>query len=497
MPPAQTAQADRVPGEDAEKPQDIPARGWVQIAKRGWAEAKTDNVPLMAAGMAYYAFLAIFPAIIAAVLIYGFVADPEQITAQVDALGSAIPPDIKKTITDQIAAASGNGKVGLGAVVAILLALFSASGGMGNLMTAVNLCYDEEETRGLVKKRAIALALTVGAIVFFLVVIALIAVLPAVLSVFGTNGFVLFLIQAARWVLLVALILVALAVLYRVAPDRDAPKFRWTSVGAGVSAVLIILASVGISLYTSGLAGGGNPYAKTYGAIAGVVVLLLWLFITAYAILLGAEINAESEQQTIKDTTKGPAQPIGSRDAVKADSVPEGAPHDADGRTEGSGPPSSTSTTNRSSKDTAMTENSDSTTGPVTRVDPADASVGELIRNMSADLSTLVRDEIRLAQAEVGEKAKKAGIGIGAFGGAGVVALYGLGVLIAAAVLGFANVVSPWLAALIVGVILFVVAGVAALIGKKQLSQAAPPVPTQAIASVKTDVAEIKESIKK
>jgi hypothetical protein len=134
---------------------------------------------------------------------------------------------------------------------------------------------------------------------------------------------------------------------------------------------------------------------------------------------------------------------------------------------------------------------------PLTTDDPDDKSVGELIRSMSADLSTLVRDEIRLAQAEVGEKAKKAGIGIGAFGGAGVVALYGLGVLIAAAVLGLANVVSPWLAALIIGVVLFVVAGVAALIGKKQLSQAAPPVPTQAIASVKTDVAEIKESIKR
>ena len=129
--------------------------------------------------------------------------------------------------------------------------------------------------------------------------------------------------------------------------------------------------------------------------------------------------------------------------------------------------------------------------------DPSDKSIGELFRSMSEDLSALVRDEIRLAQAEVGQKAKKAGIGIGAFGGAGVVALYGLGVLIAAAVLGLSNVVSPWLAALIVGVVLFIVAGVAALVGKKQLSQAAPPVPTETIASVKTDVAEIKESIRK
>lgn len=129
--------------------------------------------------------------------------------------------------------------------------------------------------------------------------------------------------------------------------------------------------------------------------------------------------------------------------------------------------------------------------------DPADKTIGELFRSMSEDLSALVRDEIRLAQAEVGQKAKKAGIGIGAFGGAGVVALYGLGVLIAAAVLGLSNVLSPWLAALIVAVVLFVVAGVAALVGKKQLSQAAPPVPTETIASVKTDVAEIKESIRK
>ena len=127
--------------------------------------------------------------------------------------------------------------------------------------------------------------------------------------------------------------------------------------------------------------------------------------------------------------------------------------------------------------------------------DPSDRSVGELVRSLSEDLTTLVRDEIRLAQAEVSDKAKKAGVGVGAFGGAGVLALYGLGVLIAAAVLGLAAVVSPWLAALIVAVVLFVVAGVAALIGKKKLSQAAPPVPSRAIDSVKTDVAEIKESI--
>lgn len=322
MAAAETAEAKQVPGSEAEKPQEIPAKGWLQIAKRGMAEAKADNVPLMAAGMAYYAFLAIFPAIIAAVLLYSFFADPSTISRQLDALGSAIPANIKQTITDQIALAAGNGKVGFGAVLAILLALFSASGGMSNLMTAVNICYDEEETRGFVKKRLVALALTVGAIVFFLVVISLVAVLPAVLGFLGTSGIVTFLIQAVRWLLIVVVITIALAVLYRVAPDRDAPKLRWVSVGAGIATVLWLVASVGFSLYVSLL--GGSSYGKTYGTLGGIVILLLWLFITAYAILLGAEINAESEQQTIKDTTKGPAQPIGQRDAVKADSVPTG-----------------------------------------------------------------------------------------------------------------------------------------------------------------------------
>jgi uncharacterized membrane protein YqjE len=150
--------------------------------------------------------------------------------------------------------------------------------------------------------------------------------------------------------------------------------------------------------------------------------------------------------------------------------------------------------TNERVSASAMASNPSTTAAAVTS-DPADKSVGDLVRNLSEDLSRLVRDEIRLAQAEVSEKAKKAGIGIGAFGGAGVIALYGLGVLIAAAVLGLATAVPAWLAAIIVAVVLFVVAGVAALIGRKKLQQAAPPVPTRAIETTKADVAEIKESI--
>jgi membrane protein len=188
---------------------------------------------------------------------------------------------------------------------------------MSNLMTAINTAYDEEEKRSFIKKRLLALGLTIGAIVFMIVMLGLIAVFPALANLID-NGVVRFLLQVVRWVLLAVLVSAALAVLYRVAPDRDAPKMRWVSVGAVAATVLWLLASAGFAIYVANF---GN-YAKTYGAIAGIVVMLFWLWITAYAILLGAEVNAESEQQTVKDTTKGPEAPLGQREAVKADSLP-------------------------------------------------------------------------------------------------------------------------------------------------------------------------------
>src|ERR671917_2360194 len=148
--------------------------------------------------------------------------------------------------------------------------------------------------------------------------LSLVAVFPAIADLID-NGVVRFLLQVARWVLLAVLVSAALAVLYRVAPDRDAPKMRWVSVGAVAATVLWLLASAGFSIYVANF---GN-YAKTYGALAGIIVMLFWLWITSYAILLGAEINAESEQQTVQDTTKGEEQPLGQRDAVKADSLPD------------------------------------------------------------------------------------------------------------------------------------------------------------------------------
>jgi membrane protein len=209
--------------------------------------------------------------------------------------------------------------LGISLVISVLIALWSASGGVGQLISAVNTAYDEEENRGFVKRKLLALGLTLSAIVFMVIMISLVAVAPALLDLLP-SGPVRWLIEVARWVLLVVLVAVALAVLYRVAPARDAPKMLWVSAGAGVATVLWVIASVGFTIYVSNF----GSYGKTYGALAGVVVLLLWLWITCYAILLGAEINAESEEQTLSDTTKGEPQPIGQRGAVKADSTPPG-----------------------------------------------------------------------------------------------------------------------------------------------------------------------------
>ena len=308
------------PGAEAERPSEIPRQGWLQVVRRAWRESKKDNVSMLAAGLAFFAFLALFPTLIAAVLTYGLVADPADVQQQVDSFSGGLPPRAQRIIRDQMisVAAGSDGALGVGLILSLLGALWSVSGGVSNLINAVNVCYDEEETRGFLRLRALALLLTVGAIVFMLLAVGLVAVAPVVFEVLNLGIVGVILLQVGRWVLLVVLVLAGLAVVYRVAPDRDAPKLRWVSVGSVVATIIWIIASVGFSLYVNNF----GSYDQTYGALAGVIVLLLWLFISGYIVLLGAEINAEAEQQTAKDTTRGPERPIGERDAVKADSLP-------------------------------------------------------------------------------------------------------------------------------------------------------------------------------
>ncbi len=308
------------PGASAEKPTQIPAKGWKQIVRRGLKEFSADQMPLMAAGVAFYAFLSLVPTLIAATLVYGLVTSPEDVQRQIQELSSVLPQDAADLVGNQMAdlASAKNTGLGLGLVISLALALWSASGGTGNLITAVNVAYDEKETRNFVKKRGLALLLTVGAIIVFVLTASLVAVFPAVANALGVGGIARVGLEALRWVVLLGVLMVALAVLYRLAPDRDDPKLKWTSIGAVVAIVVWVLASVVFSLYVNNF----GSYGKTYGALAGIVILLTWLWLSVVAILLGAEINAEMEKQTVKDTTTGPDKPLGERDAVKADLRP-------------------------------------------------------------------------------------------------------------------------------------------------------------------------------
>jgi membrane protein len=310
-----------LPGVDADKPTEIPARGWLQIVKRAWAENSADNMPIIGAGVAFFAFLALFPALIATISLYGLVASPATVSRQIQSLSDQLPREAQTLLADQLTNIVDNsgGALTVSLIISILAALWSASGGTGNLITAVNLAYDEVETRGFVKRKALALGLTLGAILFVLITVALIAVVPIVLDSLPLGIVGTILAQVLRWVLLLGVMAGALSVLYRVAPDRDAPKFRWVSLGSVVVTVIWAVISLLFSIYVNNF----GSYDKTYGAIAGVIVLMLWLQLTVFLVLLGAEINSETEHQTAHDTTEGEPKPMGTRDATMADELPD------------------------------------------------------------------------------------------------------------------------------------------------------------------------------
>jgi membrane protein len=312
-----TAVEDAGRGRQAERPQQIPPRGWMDIAKRVKTEVKQDQVPLLSAGVAFYTMLSLFPLVIAAVSIYGLVADPETVRSQIHRLTQLLSPETARILGQQIrqVTAGAGGALGLATVLGIATALWSASSGMKALITGVNMTYDQTETRKFVKLRGLALLLTLGAMVLMGIALALIVAFPAVTGDWPTA--LRWTASVLRWLLLAALLIVGLAVLYRYAPDRDNPRWNWVSWGSAVATVLWVLASFAFSFYV----GHFGNYNKTYGALAGVVILMFWLFLTAFVVLLGAELNTEMELQTAKDTTTGREEPMGKRGAHAADHV--------------------------------------------------------------------------------------------------------------------------------------------------------------------------------
>jgi membrane protein len=302
----------------ATSPSDIPARGWKDVAKRTMAEFKADRGVLMAAGVAFYALLGIFPALIAGLTIWGLFADPQQVESAFDSIAEFLPEQAAQIITEQLTAIADTAPsaLGIGAVISVSAALWAASSGVKGLMVAINAAYDQPAgERSFFKERGLALAFALGGILLALVAVGLLAVFPVLVDLVGLDGTVASVVSLARWPLLLVLAWIALSLLYRWAPDRAPADWGWLSWGAGIAVVLWLLASAGFTFYVQNF---GN-YNETYGALGGVVVLMLWLFITGIVILLGAEINAELERTTAHDTTTGPDEPIGQRGALVAD----------------------------------------------------------------------------------------------------------------------------------------------------------------------------------
>ena len=269
-------------------------------AKRGnivsaiWTRVGRDNITLVSAGVAFYALLAIFPALAFLVSIYALFTNPANVASQMASLKGLLPPEAFKLIATGVqgfVAKSGAGKSIWALVIGLALALWSARSGTASLMTGLNIAYEEKEKRSFVMQTLVSLALTIGAIVAVVLSLAVVAILPAALALIPTGPILASVLSWGRWPLLVVLALFGIAVIYRFAPSRSNPHWRWITIGSSVAAALWLVSSALFSFYVSHF----GSYDATYGSIGAVVVLLMWLWISTVAVLIGAETDAELE----------------------------------------------------------------------------------------------------------------------------------------------------------------------------------------------------------
>jgi len=252
------------------------------------------NISLIAAALAFYAFLAIPSAFSALVALYGLVFDPIDVERQIGHMQGVIPDEAIRLVTDQLQSItmSPHSRLGVALAVSVPIALWSMRSGISSLMTSMTIAYAEQERRSLVKFETEAFLLTVGATLFVVVAIALVAVLPAVIDLLPLGAFGRSVASIVRWPLLLALIMVGLGALYRFGPSREGVRCRWVTIGAIVASLLWLVGSLLFSVYVADFA----AYDKTYGSLGGVVVLLMWLYVSSFAVLLGATLNAALER---------------------------------------------------------------------------------------------------------------------------------------------------------------------------------------------------------
>ncbi|MCB1334786.1 MAG: YihY/virulence factor BrkB family protein [Roseivivax sp.] len=306
-------------GRDADHPYEIPRLGWRDILLRLFTGVLNDHISIVAAGVAFYGMLALFPAIAAVISVAGLVLDRSAVEGQLAAIAVVLPESAAAILTDQARQVVDGSDTGIGLALAgsIALSLVSASFGMRTLMEGMNIAYDERERRGFLRLNVTALALTTCLVMGFAIGFATVLTAPRLLQLLGLSRGAEMALTYGRWPVLALLSLGGLSVLYRFGPSRRDPQWQWVSLGAALATALWTVATFGFSVYVNSFA----HYNETYGALGGVIVLLTWLWLSAFIVLLGAELNAEMEHQTAVDTTVGRPKPMGQRGAVKADTL--------------------------------------------------------------------------------------------------------------------------------------------------------------------------------
>ncbi len=305
-------------GRDADTPTEVPAKGWKDILKRTYRDIGENRLTLVSAGVTFFVLLAIFPAVAALVSVYGLVADVSTINHQIDALRGVLPSGGVDILSEQVKRLTEKGDTALGltALVGIVLSVWSANGGVKHVFDALNLVYNERERRGFFRLNLVSLAFTAGALLFVVVALAGIVAVPVAIQFVGLPGDTWWL-ALLRWPVLFVVVILMLAVLYRYGPSRDAPRWRWVTPGGMLAAFLWLAGSLLFSWYVSNF----GSYDKTYGSLGAAIGFMTWIWISTTIVLLGAQLNAELEHQTAKDTTVGTPEPLGTRDARMADTV--------------------------------------------------------------------------------------------------------------------------------------------------------------------------------
>lgn len=317
--PTEIANTEANRGRLATRPADITWRGWWDVFWRVKDQLDTDNVSIVAGGLALYALLAVFPSLAAAVAIYGIVASPDAIAAQIQALSGLLPPATVEILQNQLnqLVSQRNETLSIGVIIGAALAMWSARKGMVALITAMNVAYNEHDRRSFLMRMAMSLSFTVCGVLGFVVMVLIGVAVPLVLAFFPLGSATEWVLQGVRWVLLWIIAVFALSVLYRFAPHRARPRWEWVNAGSTIAATLWLLGSAMFAIYVRNF----DSFGQAYGAIGGVVVMLMWFYVSAYVVILGAEINSELERQTVHDTTIGGDKPLGERGAFSADTV--------------------------------------------------------------------------------------------------------------------------------------------------------------------------------